>query len=116
MGHQVVFTPQDIRIEVRSGTSLLEAGRKAKVGIRSRCDGKAGCLMCKVTVKDQQHLSPLTKAERLKLGSLSGQGVRLACQAQVLGEVEVEVPEDPLKAAVRAQLARQAAEQDGDLW
>ncbi|MCL6459384.1 MAG: 2Fe-2S iron-sulfur cluster binding domain-containing protein [Gorillibacterium sp.] len=113
MTNKVSFLHDNIQIEVKTGTSLLEAARKAKVIVRSRCSGKAGCLMCKVTVKDQSNLAPMTKAERLKLGSLGNQGIRLACQAAVMGTVEVQVPEDPLKAAVRAQLARQKEE---DLW
>jgi 2Fe-2S ferredoxin len=40
----------------------------------------------------------------MKLGGLERQGVRLACQAKVTGSVIVEVPEDPLKAAIRKQL------------
>ncbi|MBC8079530.1 MAG: 2Fe-2S iron-sulfur cluster binding domain-containing protein [Gorillibacterium sp.] len=113
MANEVIFLPDDVRVEVRKGTNLLDAARKAKVNVRSRCAGKAGCLMCKVKVNEQSNLLPMTKAERLKLGSLANQNIRLACQAIINGNVEVQVPEDPLKAAVRAQLARQKEE---DLW
>ena len=113
MANEVYFLPDDVRIEVRTGTNLLDAARRAKVNVRSRCAGKAGCLMCKVTVDDQSNLLPMAKAERLKLGTLANQGIRLACQAVINGDVKVQVPEDPLKAAVRAQLARQKEE---DLW
>jgi 2Fe-2S ferredoxin len=113
MPPEVHFWPDDKKITVRPGTTLLDAGRRAGVQIRTRCGGKAGCLMCKVTVKDQNGLSPMKQNERIKLGSLAEDGSRLACQAAVVGNVEVEVPEDPLKAAVRAQLAKQ---QEEDLW
>lgn len=66
--------------------------------------------MCKVHVREQSGLAPMNRNERLKLGSLAEQGVRLACQAKVFGDVTVIVPEDPLKAAVRAQLAKQQEE------
>ncbi|WP_436244598.1 2Fe-2S iron-sulfur cluster-binding protein [Paenibacillus sp. LjRoot56] len=108
----VHFWPDNKKIKVRPGTTLLDAGNKAKVHIRTRCGAKAACLMCKVKVGDQSGLAPLNTNERLKLGSLVDEGVRLACQARVTGDVEVNIPEDPLKAAIRAQLARQAEDDD----
>ncbi|MDR6884440.1 2Fe-2S ferredoxin [Bacillus sp. 3255] len=113
-GPIVHFWPDNKQIGVRAGTTLLDAGRKAKVHIRTRCGGKAACLMCKVKVSDPagSGLAPMNVNERLKLGSGAEEGYRLACQARVTGSVEVTIPEDPLKAAIRAQLARQAAEDD----
>ncbi|MEW9699002.1 2Fe-2S iron-sulfur cluster-binding protein [Paenibacillus sp. SI8] len=108
----VHFWPDDKRIQVRPGTTLLDAGRKAKIHIRTRCGAKAACLMCKVKVSDPSGLQPMNQNERLKLGSQADEGYRLACQARVSGKVDVTVPEDPLKAAVRAQLARQQEEDD----
>ncbi|RTE10469.1 2Fe-2S iron-sulfur cluster-binding protein [Paenibacillus whitsoniae] len=109
---EVHFLPDDKRISVRAGTTLLDAGRRARVNIRTRCDGKAACLMCKVQVHDQSGLAPMNVNERLKLGTLADDGTRLACQARVIGPVQAIVPEDPLKAAIRAQLARQAMDDD----
>ncbi|KRF12190.1 2Fe-2S iron-sulfur cluster-binding protein [Paenibacillus sp. Soil787] len=109
---EVHFWPDDKKISVRPGMTLLDAGRKAKVHIRTRCDGKAACLMCKVKVSDPNGLAPMNVNERLKLGTQADEGFRLACQARVIGSVQVTVPEDPLKAAIRAQLARQAEEDD----
>ena len=108
------FEPDGVDVEVRPGTSLMEAARKGKVQIRSRCAGMAGCLMCKVTVEDQSGLTPPNPAERQKLGPLAASGVRLACQARVQGDAVVQVPEDPLKAAIRAQLAKQ--KEEDSLW
>jgi 2Fe-2S ferredoxin len=110
---QIHFLPDDRKVQIRSGTSLLDAGRKAKVHIRTRCGGKAACLMCKVIVEDQAGLAPMKRNEELKLGDLRKKGYRLACQACAVADVTVHVPEDPLKAAVRRQLERQAEE---DLW
>jgi 2Fe-2S ferredoxin len=112
MNPQVHFQPDDKKILVRRGTTLLDAGRRARVNIRTRCGGKAACLMCKVRVDDQSGLSPIKRNEELKLGGLQHDGFRLACQACVTGPVTVHVPEDPLKAAIRAQLARQREERD----
>jgi 2Fe-2S ferredoxin len=108
---EVHFYPDQRKIQVRPGTTILDAGTKARVLIRTRCGGKAACLMCKVVVEDQSGLSPMQRNEELKLGELSERGYRLACQACVVGITHVSVPEDPLKAAVRAQLAKQREEE-----
>lgn len=112
MRAKIKFEPSGKSIDTRPGTTLLDAAYRAKVPIRVRCDGKASCLMCKVKVPDQHGLAPLNQNERLKLGSLADEGIRLACQAKITGDVTVHIPEDPLKAAIRAQLAKQ---QEDDL-
>lgn len=109
----VFFMPDRKTVKVRPGTTLLDAGRRGHVAIRTRCGGQAACLMCKVIVPEGGGLSPMKQNEELKLGGLQAEGYRLACQARVIGDVTVTVPEDPLKAAVRAQLARQKEEEEG---
>jgi 2Fe-2S ferredoxin len=112
MGMQVTFLPDNKSIQIRPGVTILDASRKVKVLIRTRCGGKAACLMCKVIVKDQSGLAPMNQNERLKLGGLQEQGYRLACQAKVTGDVTVTLPEDPLKAAIRKQLEAQRQEEE----
>ncbi|MCS7462459.1 2Fe-2S iron-sulfur cluster-binding protein [Paenibacillus doosanensis] len=107
---RVTFLPDGKSVEVRPGTTLLDASRRARVTIRTRCGGKAACLMCKVTAGDQG-LAAANQNERLKLGGLLEQGFRLACQAKVTGDCLITLPEDPLKAAVRKQLERQQEEE-----
>lgn len=102
----VRFLPEGVRVQVRPGTTLFRAAQMARVPIRSRCGGRAACLMCKVKVPDSAGLSPANLNEQRKLGELLKSGYRLSCQARVIGEVAAEIPEDPLKAAVRAQLDR----------
>lgn len=108
----VRFLPDDRKIEVRPGTTLLDAARKARVTVRTRCGGYLGCLMCKIKVIDSAGLEPAKPNERLKLGSLADEGFRYACQARVLGNVTAELPEDPLKAAIRRQLEKQREEEE----
>lgn len=111
----VLFLPDERTVTVKSGKSLLEIARSTGVLIRTRCQGKAGCLMCKVDVQGFGITSP-TDAERRKLGVNSAQGLRLACQSRIGSEeaqLIVTVPEDPLKAAVRRRLQQQ---EDDDLW
>ncbi|MCE5169573.1 (2Fe-2S)-binding protein [Paenibacillus profundus] len=118
MGTRVRFEPQGIEIEMKHAVSLLDAARRAGVPVRTRCDGKAGCLMCKVDVEgDERLLTPPSPPEMRKLGVDSTQGLRLACQVRVSGQegaITVTVPEDPLKALVRRQLAEQ--QNDDSLW
>ncbi|XEC92758.1 2Fe-2S iron-sulfur cluster-binding protein [Paenibacillus tarimensis] len=115
MNVEVTFMPDDITVSVRSGISVLEAARKARVPIRTRCGGKAGCLMCKVTDLAGAGLSEPNENERRKLAGLIHSGTRLSCQAKVTGKATVGVPEDPLRAAVRRQLAEQRKIND-ELW
>ncbi|SFB18495.1 2Fe-2S iron-sulfur cluster binding domain-containing protein [Cohnella sp. OV330] len=114
-GCEVEFGPEGQVANVRPGTTLLEASRRARASVRTRCGGVAGCLMCKVDVPPayEDALTLPTEAERRKLGPLLEQGVRLSCQARVRRSLRVEIPEDPLKAAVRRQLERQRSD---DLW
>lgn len=109
---EVHFYPDHRKIQVRAGTTILDASTKARVLVRTRCGGKAACLMCKVIIEDQSGLSPMKQNEELKLGELSERGYRLACQACVIGEVHVTIPEDPLKVAIRALLAKQKEEEE----
>jgi 2Fe-2S ferredoxin len=111
MNPEIRFLPDDKKIQIKPGTTLLDASKKARVHIRTRCDGNAACLMCKVTVEDGTGLSAPGDNEKRKLGELIGRGYRLACQAKALRSCTVHVPEDPLKAAVRAQLAKQQEEE-----
>ncbi|AJY77182.1 2Fe-2S iron-sulfur cluster-binding protein [Paenibacillus beijingensis] len=117
MTYEVTFLPEGRKVSVRPGMTVLGAARQARIGIRSRCGGKAGCLMCKVDVASGggtagDGLSPAGLLEKRKLAGLDSSRTRLACQAKVTGNAVISVPEDPLKAAVRRQLEK--AEQDED--
>lgn len=110
---EITFVPDNRKSTVRQGVTLLDAARRANVHISTRCGGKAACLMCKVQVEEgADHLSEPNQNERMKLGELLNQGYRLACQAKTQGSAVIKVPEDPLKAAIRAQLAKQQEEDD----
>ncbi|MED4957921.1 MULTISPECIES: 2Fe-2S iron-sulfur cluster-binding protein [Paenibacillus] len=113
---QVMFWPQGKKVKVRQGTNVLRAAREARLHIATRCGGQAACLLCKVRVEKggESALSPLSAAEARKLGALAEEGIRLACQAKVIGNAEIHLPEDPLKAAVRKKLLEQ--QEDDRLW
>ncbi len=73
--------------------------------------------MCKVVVPPGQasSLQDPGPAESRMIGPLLQDGIRLSCQARVKADVTVEIPEDPLKAAIRKKLEEQQRERD-ELW
>ncbi|MCR2803024.1 2Fe-2S iron-sulfur cluster-binding protein [Paenibacillus soyae] len=114
MDAEVTFYPSGKSARVRRGTTVLDAARRAGVTIATRCGGKAACYMCKVTVRPSSQLLPIGDEERRKLAGLDEKNIRLACQTRVSGKTEVELPPDPLRAAVAKALARQKEEEE--LW
>ena len=124
--HKLVFQPQGIQVEVEHGQQLRTAAHAAGVEIRSLCGERVNCGKCRVVVQsgsyeqygiqsNLDHLSVIEESEaaywaRRKAG-LAAQGIdphalRLACQARVLGDVVVMVPES--SRAVQ-QVVRKAA-------
>jgi len=110
---KITFQPSGKTIKARLGQSLLHAAGAARVSITQRCGGKAACLMCKVIVKEGV-LSIPTEQERLKIGDKElAAGTRLSCQAKVQHtDCVVLIPEDRLKSAVAAALAKQKLDED----
>ncbi len=90
---KVRFLPADVTVEVAAGTTLFDAGAKAVAGIDTACVGKGTCGLCRVKVIDgEAGLSPYGDVEERHLGNLYRiTRLRLACRAQVLGDVTVEV-------------------------
>lgn len=94
---------------------MLEAARKARIHVTTRCGGKASCLMCKVHVKTGP-VSNANEKELRKMGDLHRVGTRLACQTTVKdADVTIELPESPYKSVVRKLLEeQQGKEGEGD--
>lgn len=82
-------------VQAARGASLLEAALLADVDLRSYCGGNCSCGTCRVIIKSgAKNLSKREGMEEFALGpDAIARGDRLACQASVLGPVEVEVPE-----------------------
>jgi uncharacterized 2Fe-2S/4Fe-4S cluster protein (DUF4445 family) len=86
----VRFVPQGISLPVAAGTLLIDAARAAGIFMETPCDGAGTCGKCKVKtrVEHREHLrgevqDSLTQSEQ-------DNGWVLACQAEVVGDVEVE--------------------------
>src|SRR6056297_1220124 len=114
----VVFTPSGKRGRFPKGTPVLTAARQLGVDLDSVCGGRGICSKCQitpsygefskhgVTVADDA-LSEWNAVEQRyedKRGLKSGR--RLGCQAQVMGDVVIDVPPE---SQVHRQVVRKAA-------
>ncbi len=116
---RVIFQPSGRRGEVVDGTTLLDAARHLGVDIESICGGKGTCGKCKVRVEEgffekdsmdskMSHLSAFTEVERKFIKPEDGHHMRLACTAEVHGDVKIFVPE---KSRAGKQIVRKAAKE-----
>lgn len=100
----IVFSPSGKRGRFPLGTPVLQAARELGVDIDSICGGRARCGRCQVEavegsfakeniVSSPAHLTEMGESEQycLKRGRLE-RGNRLSCQAQILGDVRIDVP------------------------
>jgi ferredoxin len=88
---RVRFRPSGRALFVAPGTSLLEAARRAGLPMASGCGAEGLCGRCGLRVlSGAEHLSPETDGEaEAKRRNRVDDGLRLACQATVAGDVEV---------------------------
>jgi 2Fe-2S ferredoxin len=96
MPHVTFLHPEGKSGEVARGRSLLEAAEDLGFALNHDCGGNASCTTCRVEVhKGEEHLSEIDFDEQdlLDREALSDRWHRLGCQARVLGDVVVRVPE-----------------------
>lgn len=82
--------------EVEANISLLDAAKALGFPLNHDCGGNASCTTCRVEVQvGEEHLSEIEFDEQdlLDREALSEPWHRLGCQARVLGDVVVRVPE-----------------------
>lgn len=81
-------------LQVDGGQTLLHALRGAEVDIAHYCGGTCSCGTCIVdVVGEAAGLTAMTGGEELVLGGAQVRaGQRLACQARVVGPVQVRIP------------------------
>lgn len=81
------------KLQARAGGTLLAAAMKNGVRVMHACGAQTLCATCRVKVTDgEDNLTPMSLKEKVSLCyhlSVSPR-VRLACQARVLGPVEVD--------------------------
>jgi adenylate cyclase len=82
-------------VEASVAVSLLNNLLRSGVRISHICGGKAGCGTCRVKVlAGSEFFSPMRERETARLRRPDGtvpEGVRLACQSYVRGEVKIAI-------------------------
>ena len=82
--------------EVEANLSLLDAAKALGFPLNHDCGGNASCTTCRVEVQSGgEHLSEIDFDEQdlLDREALSEPWHRLGCQAKIVGDVVVRVPE-----------------------
>jgi len=96
------------------GTNLLDAARQAGVELVAICGGEGICGECMIRPTAGSLSAPtLTEKAELAANDLAA-GFRLACQAQVVGDVRIEIPPTSLTTPQRLQTEGQDAPDDFD--
>jgi len=116
----VVFTPSGKRGKFPIGTPILSAARSLGVDIDSVCGGRGICGRCQILCSEGEfskhnisskssHLSESNRVEA-RYQKINGElkpARRLGCQAELLGDVVIDIPED---SQVHRQVVRKAAD------
>jgi uncharacterized 2Fe-2S/4Fe-4S cluster protein (DUF4445 family) len=114
----VIFQPSGRRGHVDKGRTIKEASIALGVDIEGVCGEKGLCGKCQVRIEeglfdkygiksDRKHVTPMVQSERKFFNSQQeNDGYRLACQAQILGDIVVFVPET---SRMGKQVVRKAA-------
>jgi uncharacterized 2Fe-2S/4Fe-4S cluster protein (DUF4445 family) len=116
---KVIFQPSGRRGEVDEGKTLIEAAQSLGVDIEAICGGKKVCGKCKVRIEEgyfekdnidssMNNLSEITDDEKKHIKPEDGPGIRLACTAELKGDVKVFVPE---RSRAGKQIVRKAAKE-----
>jgi 2Fe-2S ferredoxin len=106
----ITIRPLNIEIETPEGETIMAAAQRKGYYWPTTCGGEGRCTTCAcVVVSGMDRLSPRGRSETKVLTEERGpavlqQPVRLACQAQVHGDVVVE------KTGVRLPIAAMEAE------
>ena len=102
----ILFMPSGLRGRVPPGTTILQAAQRLGVDLESICGGQGKCRKCQVRpqqgefpkhgiVSSHDHLSPLTEVEqRQRQVNKMADDRRMGCQALIVGDLVVDVPED----------------------
>ncbi len=88
---KVTFSDIDLSVVVPVGTRIIEVSEKVGSGIVYGCR-ECDCGTCIMEVKEgMQNLSePSLLEDRVLRENMAGKKFRLACQAQVLGDVTIK--------------------------
>lgn len=90
----ITFQPMGRVVTVEPGCTILQAAERSDLFLRHVCGGNANCATCRSKVlAGAENLSLMSRHEKKRLAELyAPPNARLSCQAQILGDVVVEVP------------------------
>jgi uncharacterized 2Fe-2S/4Fe-4S cluster protein (DUF4445 family) len=101
---RIDFEPLGRRTEISAGKTLLDAAQSAGVGLAAVCGGVGTCNECRLRLA----AGTLTSPTGVELDALSetdlASGIRLACQAEPLSDVKLDIPPESLTSAQRLQV------------
>ncbi len=86
---KIRFLPNDKAVQIKPGTTVLEAAHQADVYVSSICGGVATCGKCKVVIEEGSIDSPPTPL--LTEDEVANKYV-LACQTKVVSDMLVSIP------------------------
>ena len=102
----VLFMPSGLRGQVPVGTTVLQAAQRLGVDLESICGGQGKCRKCQILPQEGEfpkhgitskldHLSEFTETERHHQSkNRLKNGRRLGCNARLLGDLVIDVPEE----------------------
>lgn len=101
----ILFMPSGIRGQIPTGTTILQAAQRMGVDLESVCGGQGKCRRCQIRPQlgefskhginsKPENLSELSVTEHQHLAKKwLENGKRLACNALILGDLVIDVPE-----------------------
>ncbi|MBV1753165.1 MAG: 2Fe-2S iron-sulfur cluster binding domain-containing protein, partial [Desulfarculus sp.] len=88
---KVRFEPYGVDVEAQAGDRLLDLALEAGVHINASCGGEGVCGKCRVNIEEGEGEGGLS--EKIDSND-AAQGVRLACQSRIKGDLVVRIPVD----------------------
>jgi 2Fe-2S ferredoxin len=92
---KIRFYPADVEIEVKDGTTILDAALDNNIKIDHNCGGNCACSTCHIIVEEGLDTLPeMSEDEEDMLDEAEGltDQSRLACQCKVSGDLVVRIP------------------------
>ncbi|HVO42454.1 MAG TPA: 2Fe-2S iron-sulfur cluster-binding protein, partial [Aggregatilineales bacterium] len=96
--------PVGRRTEAHEGDTLLAATQAAGVGLTALCGGIGACDTCRVRLVAGKLSRPTLVEEGIFSDDELRAGWRLACQAEPLSDVKIDIPAESLTAPQRLQI------------
>lgn len=88
----IQFIPDDRKVEIKDGESVLDAALRAQIPLTHVCGGNARCTTCRIMILDdiETCTRPRTDQERLLADQLGfAPMIRLACQTYIRNDTRV---------------------------